>query len=198
MKPMKTVLALVAVYCLTGYETNSLPATAKQPPQEKREVAARELEPLVADAFEKHQLTLAITGPSVTFSVATQRYDDSYALFAFQVNSNDPRLFSLTPNLNIIFQPVKLLNQERTEPVGPSTQGVFGRGSAFAADEKGRLYQASGSVSMPREADALGIEIKLKDERGDQGLNYVIGVGSAVQTSSATRETSIKPEGTGR
>lgn len=180
MKLTRLLLVLVSLPLLTLSAENRKPSQVEQA---KRQLAATELAPLAAQAYERHRLAQSLTVPSVTFTVATKRYDNSFALVALNIHSDDSAFQGKLSTVTVKFQPIKLLDGERTEAVGASTKGVFKHAGSLTPD---LICDFTQDVLMPAEAQAIRIGIVVESEAGKQGLTINMGTNDEARTCLGT------------
>ena len=89
MRSITRILLIQVLAATVAMEMFAGTATHAQQ-QDQRVAAAKELEPLVLDFYAtkvREQITASAPGPYVSLTVATKRYDTSYAVVSFSLDT---------------------------------------------------------------------------------------------------------------
>jgi hypothetical protein len=196
MKSKFTILAILFLGSLGIVHTSTTPI-ADDPQQERRQLAATELRPIVLDAYakDKNNLERTMSATSVSFTVAVRRYDPSYALVALAINTDDPAILAEVPTLELNVQPVELVNGKISRAVGTSTTGQMKAPSVPSTTST--IYGASFPATAPEQANAINVGMTLVGKAGSQGLNFVITLGNETHAGTAARGSILTSVGSG-
>ena len=184
-----TVRALVILLLGTLYSIQTpMSATSSVRLQDQRTAAAKELEPMVLDFYNtnvKEKVAALSPKPYVSLTVATKRYDASYALVSLSIDTNDPILLAKVADLDMEIQPVEFANGKITRTVGKSMSGVM---KAPGASQNGStLHKISFYASVVEEANAINLQVKLATAPRPLEINFTIDLTNEVRVGATGR-----------
>jgi len=184
MRSITRILLIQVLAATVAMEMFAGPATHAQQ-QDQRVAAAKELEPLVLDFYAtkvREQITASAPGPYVSLTVATKRYDTSYAVVSFSIDTNDPKLLSNVADLALKLEPLEVANGKIIRTFSQTTSGVM---KAPGPSRNGStLHKMSFYARAPEAANGIKLRINLTTVPHPLDLDFSLDLTNEVRVGA--------------
>jgi hypothetical protein len=192
MKPFAhfVSISIIVVSALFAYRVSTVRSQVLQNNDDDIRAAEARVEVMAAsrDSYLKHRALNALSEPSLAFTVATKRVNDTSAAVAFGIRTNDPKLTSAGLDIEVTLQPISGTSPESLKKVGTTSKAVFHIGKRNeTTSEVPILRETTYVLSVPKEANSVGFDIHVTSQGRDYGLNFTKGMSDSASAASADR-----------